>query len=84
MFKLQMEVTGRERKEVAGLIASHFETQTAYQGAPSFGYLITESTGREWRIDKTGVINIEVQAEDDLTQAFTALNTLEESGVARL
>ena len=24
-FKFQMQVTGRERKEVAGLIASHFK-----------------------------------------------------------
>ena len=84
MFKFQMKVTGRERKEVAGLIASRFETQAVYQGAPSFEYLITEPTGREWRVDKTGAILTEGTAEDNLTEMFTVLNTLEESGVAAL
>jgi len=82
MFKFQMRVTGRERKEAAGLIASHFETQAVYQGAPSFGYLITESTGREWRVDKTGAISFEGLAEDDLVQTFAVLKTLEESSLA--
>ena len=82
MFKFQMKVTGRERKEVAGLIASHFKTQAVYNGAPSFGYLIKEPTGRQWIVDKTGAIFTEGTAEDNLVEMFMALSMLEESGVA--
>ncbi|MDR3565565.1 MAG: virulence-related protein [Negativicutes bacterium] len=81
MFKLQMRVTGRERKEVAGLIASHFKTQAVYEGVPSFGYLIREPIGREWRVDKTGAILTEGTAKDNLAGMFTVLKAMEESGV---
>jgi len=81
MFKFQMRVTGRERKEVARLIASHFKTQAVYEGVPSFGYLIKEPTGREWRVDKTGAILAAGLAEDDLAEMFTVLKAMEESGI---
>ncbi len=80
MIKLKLRITGRERKEVAGLIAGYFGTQSVYQGAPSFGYLITEPAGREWLIDKTGTISTQGLAEDNVAEMFAVLKALEENG----
>lgn len=79
-FRFQMQVTGRERKEVAGLIAGHFGTQAVYKGAPGFEYFITEPTGREWRVDKTGAIIVQSIAEGNVVEIFAVLKALEENG----
>jgi hypothetical protein len=81
-FWIQMKVEGRERKVVAGLIASHFGTQAEYQKTPSFEYLIKESDDREWRIDKIGTLLIGGAAEDDLVKRFEVLKVLEANGLA--
>lgn len=79
-FKFHMHVTGRERKEVAGLIASYFGTQAAYQGTRGFGYLITEPGGREWLVDKVGAVVTQGRAEDNAAELFAVLKVLEENG----
>jgi hypothetical protein len=76
-FWFQMKVASRERKEVAGLIASHFGTQAVYRKTPSFEYLINESDDREWRVDKNGAILVEGTAEDSLVKRFEVLKALE-------
>jgi hypothetical protein len=76
-FKFRMQVTGRERKEVAALISGHFGTQAVYQGTRGFGYLITEPGGREWLVDKAGAVVTEGTKEDNVTELFAALKTLE-------
>ena len=80
-FNFQMKVARRERKEAAGLIASHFGTQAVYQGAPRFEYLITEAAGRKWRIDRNGAVITHGTMEDDLTAVFAALKALEGNGI---
>lgn len=80
-FRIQMKVAGRERKEVAGLIAGHFGVQAVYQGAPGFGYLTTESTGRAWHVDKAGAIITQGRSEDNTAEIFAVLKALEENGV---
>lgn len=79
-FRFQMQVTGRERKEVAGLIANYFGVQAAYQGTRGFGYLITEPSGREWLVDKTGAVVTQSVAEDNVAEMFAVLKALEENG----
>jgi hypothetical protein len=79
-FRVQMAVAGRERKEVAGLIAGHFRTPAVYKGAPGFEYSITEPAGREWRVDKTGAIITQGIAEDNVAEMFAVLKALEENG----
>lgn len=79
-FRLQMQVAGRERKEVAGLIAGHFGTQAVYQGTRGFGYLITEPGGREWLVDKAGAVVTQGQAEDNAAEMLAVLKALEENG----
>ena len=83
-FKFQMQATGRERKEVAGMIASHFKAQAVYQGTRGFGYLITEPTGRQWLFDKAGAIHTEGTTEDSVAEMFSVLKTLEENGIEAL
>lgn len=80
-LRFQTRVFGMERKEVARLIASHFETQVIYEGAPGFGYLVKEPGGREWRIDKTGTVITDWMRENDLAQMLTVLKTLEDNGL---
>lgn len=80
-FKFQMQVTGRERKEVAGLIASHFGVQAVYQGTRGFGYLTTEPGGREWLVDKAGAVVTQGQAKDNAAEVFTVLKVLDENAV---
>ncbi len=80
-FMLQMQVAGRERKEVAGIIAGHFGTQAAYKGAPGFEYLIAEPTGREWLVDKAGMIITQGAEEDHVAEMFAVFKVLEENGV---
>lgn len=80
IFRFQMAVAGRERKEVAGLIAAHFGTQAVYKGAPGFEYSITEPTGREWRVDKAGAIITQGIVEDHVAEMFAVLKVLGENG----
>ncbi|TCL37240.1 hypothetical protein EV210_106109 [Anaerospora hongkongensis] len=82
-FQFHMQVTGRERKEVAALIAAHFGTQAVYQGTRGFGYLITEpnGSGREWLVDKAGAIVTEGVKLDNVTEVFAVLKVLEENGI---
>jgi hypothetical protein len=80
-FKLRMQVTGRERKEVAALIAAHFGTQAVYQGTRGFGYLITEHSGREWLVDKEGAVVTTGTKEDNVAELFAVLKTFEENEV---
>jgi hypothetical protein len=80
MFKFQMWIAGQERKKVVGLIAGHFGTQSVYQGAPSFGYLIAEPGGREWLIDKAGILSTRGLAKGDIAEMFAVLKTLGENG----
>lgn len=80
-FKFQMQVAGRDRKEVAGLIASHFGVQAVYQGTRGFGYLITEPGRREWLVDKAGAVVTQGQAEDNAAEMFAVLKVIEENGV---
>lgn len=80
-FKFRMSVTGRERKEVAALIAAHFGTQAVYQGTRGFGYLITEPGGREWLVYKEGAVVTAGTKEDNVSELFAVLKTLEENGV---
>lgn len=80
MLKIKQRITGRERKEVAGLIAGYFGTQSVYQGAPGFGYLITEPGGREWSIDKTGTVSTQGLAKDNVADVLSVLKTLGENG----
>lgn len=80
-FRFQMQVAGRERKEVAGLIAGYFGVQAVYQGTRGFGYLITEPGGREWLVDKAGSIVVQGQAEESAAEMFAVLKVLEENGV---
>ena len=78
-FKFQMRVVGWERKEVAGLIARYFGTKAAYEGMPSLAYMIKESTGREWLVDKVGTVITQGVAEDGTV--FAMLRTLDENGL---
>lgn len=80
-FKFHMMLTGRERKEVAALVAGHFGTQAVYQGTRGFGYLITTSTGSEWLVDKAGAVVTEGQAQDNVAELFAVLKVLEENGI---
>jgi hypothetical protein len=80
-FRFQMKVAGRERKEVAGLIAGHFGVQAEYLGAPCFGYLITDTACREWRIDKSGIVTTQWRSEDNAAEMFAILKTLADNGV---
>jgi hypothetical protein len=80
-FKLHMQVIGRERKEVAALIAGHFGTQAVYQGTRGFGYLITEPGGREWLVDKEGAIVTEGRIQDNVAELLAVLKVLEENGL---
>lgn len=82
-FQFQMQVTGRERKEVAALIAAHFGTQAVYQGTRGFGYLITEPNGsaREWLVDKAGAIVTEGVKLDNVAELFAVLKVLAENGI---
>jgi hypothetical protein len=80
-FKFHMMVTGRERKEVAALVAGHFGTQAVYQGTRGFGYLITTPTGSEWLVDKAGAVVTEGQAQDNVAELFAVLKVLEENGI---
>lgn len=79
--KFHMMVTGRERKEVAALVADHFGTQAVYQGTRGFGYLITEPGGREWLVDKAGAIITESRAQENMANMFAVLKVLENNGV---
>lgn len=80
MLKIKLRIAGRERKEVAGLIAGYFGTQSVYQGAPGFGYMITEPDGREWLIDKNGTVSTQGLDKDAVAEVLAVLKTLEESG----
>lgn len=80
MVGVKLRVTGRERKEVARLISHHFGVSAVYQGAPGFGYLVTEPGGREWHMDKTGTVGTQVAALDNADKVFTVLKTLKECG----
>jgi hypothetical protein len=84
MFKFQMQVTGRERKEIARMIAEHFGTKAAYRGAPGFEYAVTDDSGRELLIDKAGTIIIHVGADDNAAKMFAGLTVLDENGLAAL
>lgn len=80
-FQFHMQVVGRERKEVAALIAAHFGTQAVYQGTRGFGYLITEPSGREWLVDKAGAVVTEGVKLDNVAELFAVLKVLEENGI---
>lgn len=80
-FKLRLTMAGRERKEVAALIAAHFGTQAVYQGTRGFGYLITEPGGREWLVDKAGAVVTEGTKEDNVAELLAVLKVLEENGL---
>lgn len=80
-FRFHMQVTGRERKEVAALIAGHFGTQSVYQGTRGFGYLITEPGGREWLVDKEGAVVTEDTKKDNVAELLAVLKVLEENGL---
>ncbi|MBP2655615.1 MAG: hypothetical protein H6Q73_3184 [Firmicutes bacterium] len=80
-FSFQMGLTGRERKEIAKLIASYFETQPVYQGAPSFEYGIIEHSGREWRIDRNCTLMTNGTKEEDVNTVFAILKVLGENGI---
>ena len=83
-IKYQIKVEGRERKEVARLIANYFGTHPAYQGAPRFDYLITDATNREWRVDKTGAIITQGSTDEHFAKMFSVLTALDENGVVAI
>lgn len=65
------KVIGKERKEIAGIIAKALETQAQYEGVPSFAYL-----AGGWRIEKSGLLKspqIELLELDTLKVVFEAL-----------